>query len=123
MPAQLPPRRAFERSLRTARIAPCHPAFDEPRAWIYRGLGFLAGPYLCLPSVKRSIGEPFPDNTLQRALGALGVIYAEFDAIAMAEIELCDIAMQMLLGAMLVNAFHAALENAVVSLSRIDTDL
>ena len=83
----------------------------------------MAGPYLCLPSVRRSIGEPLPDDTLQRALGAFGIIYAELDAIAMAKIEFSHIAVQVLLGAMLINAFHAALEYGIVSLCRVDADL
>ena len=40
----------------------------------------------------------------------------------MAEIELGDIAVKMLLGAMLIHAYHAALENGIEALSRVDAD-
>ena len=48
---------------------------------------------------------------------------AERRTVRVAEIELGDIAMQMVFAAMLVNAFHAALENRVVALDRVRIDL
>jgi hypothetical protein len=71
------------------------------------------GPYRRLPSVKRSIGETLPDNALQRKIGPHDVVYAQLDPIAISEIELRKVTMQMLFLAMLVNAFHATLENRV----------
>lgn len=118
MLGQLLQHQAFERFPRTARIASYRQALVF--AW---PLAFRAGPYLCFPSVSRSVSQPLPDDALQSALGALSVIYSELDAIAMAEIELADISVQMLLRAVLVDTLHSALENAVISLSRIDFDL
>ena len=47
--------------------------------------------------ISRSIGEALPDDALQRTFGALCIIYAKPDAIAIAEVELRKIAVQMLL--------------------------
>jgi hypothetical protein len=48
---------------------------------------------------------------LQRDVGAHGIINAEPNAIVVPEIKLRKVAMQMLFGTMLVDAFHAAFEN------------
>jgi len=47
---------------------------------------------------------------LQRDVGAHGIVNAKPDAIVVPEIKLRKIAVQMLFGTMLVNAFHAAFE-------------
>jgi hypothetical protein len=65
-------------------------------------LAFL--PY-SLSVTSRSIGQPLADNALQGEIGACRIIYAEFDAIGIAEIKFCKIAMQMLFVAMLIDAF------------------
>jgi hypothetical protein len=98
--------RAYERFQRTARIVVCpsSPAF----AFAFR----LLFPY-GLSDISRSIGEALSNDTHKGALGALDIIYAEPDAIAIAKIELAQIAMQMTLAAMLIDTFHAALEHAV----------
>src|SRR5271154_4539663 len=85
-------RRAFERFQRNARIAPCHRSLIL--AW---PLAFWPGPYLFLPLVSRSIGEPLPSDALQGEVGALHIVYAEPDTIAIPEVELGEIAVQMLL--------------------------
>ena len=69
-----------------------------------------------------SISEPLADDTFYRAFGALHIIYAKPDAIAIAEIKLRKIAVQMLLAAMLVDAFHAALEDRIVAFNGIGAD-
>ena len=66
-------------------------------------------------SMSLPIGEPLADDALNGARGTLYVIYAQPDAVAIAEIELRQIAVQMLLAAMLVDALHAALEDRVVA--------
>jgi len=50
------------------------------------------------------------------------VIYAEPNAIAIAEIKLSEIAVQVLLAAMLIDALHAALEDRIVVLDGIGAD-
>ena len=47
------------------------------------------------------------------ALGSHHVIDTKRDAVRVAEIEFAQIAVQMLFVAVLINAFHATLENAV----------
>ena len=49
-----------------------------------------------LSVTRRSIGEAFYNDPLHSTCGALHVIYAKLDAIAIAEIELRKIAVQML---------------------------
>jgi hypothetical protein len=67
-------------------------------------LVFLFFPY-GRSAVSRSIGEALPDDTFDCPLGALYVIYAKPHAIAISEIELRQIAVQVLLAAMLIDAF------------------
>jgi hypothetical protein len=60
--------------------------------------------------------EPFALRAFHGRHGAGLIIKSERDAIAVTKIELAQIAVQMLFAAMLINALHAALENAVVAL-------
>ncbi len=50
------------------------------------------------------------------------ILDAELDAIAMTEIELADVAMQMLLVTMLIDALHTAFEHGIEALRRVDTN-
>jgi hypothetical protein len=59
----------------------------------------------------RLISQPLAFDAEQRALDTSGVVHAQADAVAVAEIELGQMAMQMLLFAVLIYAFHAALEH------------
>ena len=61
------------------------------------------------------VGEALAYNPLNCERGALYVIYAQADTIAIAEIELRSVPMQMLLAAVLINAAHAALEDREVT--------
>jgi hypothetical protein len=70
----------------------------------------------------RSIGETLSNDTFDCARGALYVIYAEPDAIAIAEIEFGKIAVQMLFAAMLVDALHAAFEDRIVAFNCVGMD-
>ena len=54
--------------------------------------------------------------------GPLNVIYAQPNAIGIAEIKLREIAVQVLLAAMLVDALHAALEDRIVALDGVGAD-
>jgi hypothetical protein len=71
----------------------------------------------------RLISEPLADDAHKGALGALNVIYAKANAIAIPKIELGKIAMQMAFAAMLVNAFHAAFEHAVEAFNGVGVNL
>ena len=57
------------------------------------------------------IGEALALTTFYRSNGAVRVIVPKRDAIIITEVKLCKIAMQMLFGAMLIDAAHATLEN------------
>ena len=51
-------------------------------------LALAFGPYRRLPLVNRLVGQPFADDAFERTVGALHVVYAEPDAVAIAKIEL-----------------------------------
>ena len=65
------------------------------------------------------IGQAFAFRALNGDLGAGRIVVAEADAVRVAKIELGQIAVQMLLAAMLVDAFHAALEDRIEALDRV----
>jgi len=73
--------------------------------------------------MSRSIGKALSDDAFDGAFGALYVIYAETNAIGTAEIKLAQIAVQMLLCAALIDAFHAALEDRIVAFDGIGMDV
>ena len=62
--------------------------------------------------------EALADNTRQRCNRVVGVIVAEGGAVAVAELELSEVAVQMLLAAMLVDALHAALEDQEIAFNQ-----
>src|SRR6516162_2318048 len=84
------------------------------------GQGSLGGSGLGGFAVSRSIGQPFPIYTTKRASGALHVIDAQRDAVAVPEIKLAQIPVQMSFGAMLVYAPHPALEDREEAFGAID---
>lgn len=61
--------------------------------------------------MSRSIGEPLTYDTTDRTFGALNIINAEPGPVVVAEIEFCEIAMQVLLTNVLVGSINAALED------------
>jgi hypothetical protein len=69
------------------------------------------------------ISQPLTDNPLQRAITTGHVINAERNAVAVTEIKLGKIAMQVLFGAVLVNALNSALENRVIAFNRVRVDV
>jgi hypothetical protein len=72
--------------------------------------------------VSRLIGEALPNDAGQRAFRALRIIYVEADAIAIADVKFREVAVKVLLLAVLVNAFHAALENRVIAFNSVSVD-
>src|ERR1700724_288113 len=107
--------RVYERFQRTARIVVC--PSSSAFAFAFR----LLFPY-GLSVVSRSISKPLSDDTFQRAFGAFYVIYAKPNAIAIAKVKFGEIAMQMLLAAMLVDALHAAFEDRIVAFNCVGVD-
>src|SRR5690606_16137101 len=68
------------------------------------------------------ISEALSDHASNGHFGAVGIIYAKGDAVAVAEIELGKVAVQVLLGDVLVDALHAALEDRIVAFDRVGVD-
>src|SRR5208282_220723 len=108
-------RQAPERFSQTARIGAY--SLSLRSAFAFR----LLFPY-GLSVMSCPVFEALADDTLDHTRGTLYVIYAQPNAIAIAEIELRQIAVQMLLATVLVDALHAALEDRVVALNRIGAD-
>ena len=65
--------------------------------------------------VRPTICQPLSDDSLHRLVSAHRIGKAKLRAVGIAEIKLRQVAMQMFLGAMLVDAFHAALKDRVVA--------
>ena len=55
-------------------------------------------------------------------MSAFGIVHAQSNAIVVTEIKFGEIAMKMLLAAMLVRAFHAALEHAEIAFDGVGRD-
>jgi hypothetical protein len=62
-------------------------------------------------AVSCCIGQSATNDAAKCILAALSVLNAEGGAVVVTELKLRDVAVQMLLGAMLIDALHAALEN------------
>src|SRR5476649_2336447 len=77
---------------------------------------------MVLGCVSPPIRQALSSNTLQGHIGAHIVGIAQLNAVVHAEIELCQIALQMLLAAMLVSANHAALEHRKEAFQRVRVD-
>jgi hypothetical protein len=71
--------------------------------------------------VSPPIGEPLAFHAFEGG-GARGVVNANGDALIVAELKFREIAVQVLLGAMLIDALHAAPEDAESALDRVGMD-
>ena len=71
----------------------------------------------------RFVSQPLTHDALQRDVGALFIFDPESLPVAVSEIELGHIAMQVALCAVLVDALHAALEDAEEAFDRVRVDL
>ena len=100
---------ASERYPETARIALSALAFYASVLTLCRLLPYSRS------LTSRSIGEALPNDAFNCSFGALYVIYAKPDAIGIAEIEFCNVTVKVLFRAVLIEAFHAALENRIVA--------
>lgn len=73
--------------------------------------------------MRLNVHQSLADGALNRAACAFRVIDLERDPVRIAEIELRQIAVQMLLAAMLVHALHAALEGREEAFDRVRMDV
>src|SRR5665213_155498 len=78
-------------------------------------LGGREGAFAVRPPIHQALAHGAGHDLLR----ALAIIDAEFDAVAVAKIELGNVTVQMLFSAMLVDALHAALEYAVEALGGV----
>jgi hypothetical protein len=69
--------------------------------------------------VRPPIGQTLAGETAKGLAATLPIIAAVRDPVVVAELELRDIPMQMLLGAMLIDALHAALEDREAAFNRV----
>lgn len=69
--------------------------------------------------VRPPICQPFTLNTTQRNHYALKIIHAIANTVVISEVEFGHIAVKVLLGAVLVDATHTALEHAEIALNRL----
>lgn len=69
--------------------------------------------------VRPPIGKALAFRVLDDQGGALSVIYPVGSAVAVAESELCGVAVQVLLSAVLIVALHAALEDAKITFNDV----
>src|SRR5438270_5233824 len=86
------------RSRRSASSVQDHPALGLP----FLGL-VLVSPSCSFP-MSRSIGKPLSDDTAQRAVSALHIVNAERNSLVVAEIELRQISLQVLLADVMIDA-------------------
>src|SRR5208282_6665109 len=103
MPLRSHQRQVPERFSQTARIGAYSLSLGS--AFAFR----LLFPY-GLSVMSCPIFEALADDALNHARGTLHVLYAQPNAIAIAEIKFRQIAVQMLLATVLVDALHAAIE-------------
>ena len=82
------------------------------------GVSFLQSLDSDLP-MSRSIGEALADDTTKGTFGATFILDADRTAMTISEIELCKIAVKMPLGAVLIDALHAALEDREITLDGV----
>ena len=73
-------------------------------------------------STSRSIGEALAHDAFQSSISARAVINAEAQAVVVPKVKFSQVAVQMLLCAVLVNSVHAALKHAKVTLDGVGVD-
>lgn len=65
------------------------------------------------------VGEALADNALERLVGAHGIVNAQRNTSIVAEIKLLQVAVEVTLATVLVNALHAALKDREVAFDRV----
>ena len=71
----------------------------------------------------RLIGQPLADDAHQRQIGTLYIFDADCLAVAVTEVEFSRVAVQVFLGAVLVDAPHPALEDRIVAFDGVGVNL
>jgi hypothetical protein len=89
---------------------------DRRQTWSLPG---LEGSRFCPASTNCAIGQPLSDNTRQCPVKACRIVEPSLDPGALTEVEFGQIAVEMRLGHVLVNAVNPALEDREVALGSI----
>src|SRR5580692_3408887 len=106
-----------ERFPQTARIEFSYLASALPSILVFRLL-----PY-GLSVIVLPIGKSLPNDTFYCPFSALHIVYAKPNAITVPKIIFCQIAVQMLLAAVLIDALHTALEDRIEAFDRVGVDV
>lgn len=69
------------------------------------------------------VGEPLAFGGFQRSNRALHIAETQSDPVIVSEVELREITVEVLLGAMLIDALYAPLEDREVAFDRVRVDL
>src|SRR5271157_2033690 len=91
---------------RTASMNRSNCGFSCAAGGLRVGIGFAHLP------TSRSICKPLSDDTLERPVRALNIINTEADAVVIPKVKFGDVAVEMSLTAMLIDALHPPLEHA-----------
>src|SRR5579872_2996351 len=129
--------RCIERKLSSAQrqshaaplsAAPAYPVRHQPRRGRsrQRPFSFEPLPRTALPALARLlgflpsasgsrtsclVGETLAHDTTEHLISASGIIHAKRDAVRVAELELCKVAVKVLFRAVLIDAAHTAFED------------
>jgi hypothetical protein len=98
----------------TTKYTTKSPSFDQSIVH-----GFLLGLFSL---TSRFVGQPLAFDALQGAVAARDVANAKRNAVVVTKIKLGQIAVKMLLAAVLVDTDHAALEDVVVAFNGVGGD-
>src|SRR3546814_7994323 len=112
-------RRRPPRSTRTDTLFPYTTLFRSRQRWLRgRFPAFLRG-----DAVNPPIGDALSSDTLQGNIGALSIFNTAGAAVGVTEIKLRQIAVQMLLAAMLVDAAHPTFEDREKAFNGVGVDI
>src|SRR5712664_3625392 len=120
---KLPPtsNRSMLPKTRYSYFLPDHPAQTTFSFWVLIALA----PF-CFrqrsSSMSRSIGQPLADHAAKKNLGALEIFDAIGLAVVVAEIKFSHVAVQVVVGAVLIDALHAALEDGEEAFNGVGMD-
>ena len=72
--------------------------------------------------MRLSVSQPLANSTFERPVGPIRIVHAQLHPVVVPKVELREVAVQVLLAAVLVGALHAALEDGEVALDGVGVD-
>src|SRR5438067_1050216 len=73
----------------------------------------------CSRPISRSVGEPLADDAAERPVGALYIVNAECDALVVPEVELGEVALQVLFVDVVIYADDSALQDREIAFNGV----